>query len=284
MLTARVARNGTDYRIGVCSWSLRPRDSRSLCAALERVGIGTVQLALGPILDEQPGWTPDAFDELRRAGFEIASGMLAFPGEDYSTLETIRRTGGLRPDERWPASRDRAEAAARLAADHGVGLVTFHAGFLPVDRNDPLRPRMVERLRAVAGLFASRSVAVALETGQETAATLGEVLGDLGRDDVGVNFDPANMILYGMGDPVAALRTLAPAVRQIHVKDASPTEVTGTWGSEVPAGDGAVDWPGFFEVALALDPPLRFIIEREAGDNREPETIQARDLIARHLD
>jgi sugar phosphate isomerase/epimerase len=247
------------------------------------VGIGTVQLALGPILDEQPGWTPDAFDELRRAGFELASGMLAFPGEDYSTLETIRRTGGLRPDERWPASRDRAEAAARLAADHGVGLVTFHAGFLPVDRNDPLRPRMVERLRAVAGLFASRSVAVALETGQETAATLGEVLGDLGPDDVGVNFDPANMILYGMGDPVAALRTLAPGVRQIHVKDASPTDVAGAWGTEVPAGDGAVDWPGFFDVALALDPPVRFIIEREAGDNREPEIVQARDLVARFL-
>ena len=142
---------------------------------------------------------------------------------------------------------------------------------------------MVERLGTVADAFATRGVGIALETGQETAATLVEVLESLDRDTVGVNFDPANMVLYGMGEPVTALRQLAPHVRQVHVKDALPPEVPGTWGREVPAGEGVVDWPGFFEVARELDPPVAFVIERESGGERLDDVRAARDLILSHL-
>ncbi|HIA27537.1 MAG TPA: hypothetical protein EYN79_05370, partial [Planctomycetes bacterium] len=85
-------------------------------------------------------------------------------------------------------------------------------------------------------------VKLALETGQESAATLEGALEALGRSDVGVNFDPANMILYGMGNPVEALVRLAPRVAQIHIKDALASEVAGEWGSEVVVGTGEVDW------------------------------------------
>src|SRR6185369_16319577 len=106
------------------------------------------------------------------------------------------------------------------------------------------------------------------ETGQEKAPTLLGVLSELDCPNVGVNFDPANMILYGKGDPVESLRLLASHVRQIHVKDAFPTLKPGTWGREVPAGQGAVDWDAFFEAALALPRQVHFVIEREAGQDR----------------
>src|SRR5207244_3794505 len=105
----------------------------------------------------------------------ILSGMMAMKGEDYSTLESIRRTGGVRPDEHWPENLAAAAANARIASALGMRLVTFHAGFLPDDRADPTRRAMLDRLRAIADAFAQRDIAVALETGQETAGTLAAV-------------------------------------------------------------------------------------------------------------
>ena len=87
------------------------------------------------------------------------------------------------------------------------------------------------------------------------------------------------MILYGMGDPIDGLRLLADRTVQIHVKDALPAEVPGTWGSEVPVGSGAVDWSAFFDVVEAMDRPVDLVIEREAGDARVADIITARKLI-----
>jgi sugar phosphate isomerase/epimerase len=210
--------------------------------------------------------------------------MMSMTGEDYSTLESIRATGGVVPDATWPDNRRRARSLAALAAREGVPLVTFHAGFIPHDESDPRRAALLDRLREMCGIFGEAGVEVAFETGQETAETLVEALGAIGRGNLGVNFDPANMILYGMGDPVAALRRLAPAVRQVHVKDALPATTPGMWGTEVPAGKGAVPWDDFFEVALALPREVDFIIEREAGPNRLEDVAQARDMVARRLE
>jgi len=268
--------------IGVCSWSLRPRGPDHLAELLDGLGLRAVQLALVPLVEEPDLWA-GAVETLSAAGIHVASGMLAMAGEDYSTLETIRATGGVRPDGEWPANRQRAADVARVAGEAGLGLVTFHAGFLPQEHDDPLRRTMIERLRVVADGFAEHGVDVALETGQETAGTLAGVLAEIDRPAVGVNFDPANMILYGMGDPVRALDRLAPAVKQIHVKDAVPTDTPGTWGTEVVAGRGAVDWGAFFDVAASIRPEVPFVIEREAGADRLDDIAAARDLIERHL-
>ncbi len=266
----------------MCSWSLGPACPRELVRALRRVGIRSVQLALGPVIQEPAVWG-SAIGELRREGIEIVSGMMAMTGEDYSTLESIARTGGVRLDETWPANLAHAEAVASLAADEGIDLVTFHGGFIPEDRADPERAKLLERLRIVADIFAKRQLRLSFETGQETAQTLVEALDDLGCPNVGVNFDPANMILYGKGDPIDALRLLGPQVVQVHVKDAVPTTTPGTWGTEVPVGEGAVDWQAFFEVALALDPPVNFIIEREAGADPSADIPEARELIETYV-
>jgi sugar phosphate isomerase/epimerase len=249
---------------------------------LSDLGIQAVQLALVPLVDEPRAWA-GAVESLTAAGVHVASGMLAMAGEDYSSLDSIRRTGGVRPDADWPANERLCAEVARVAGEAGLGLVTFHAGFLPDDPDDPLRRTMIERLRVVADVFGDRGVGVAFETGQETADTLAGVLDALERPAVGVNFDPANMILYGKGDPVEALRRLAPAVKQIHVKDAIPTDDPGTWGMEMPVGRGIVDWAAFFEVALSISPPMSFIIERESGADRVADIAAARDLIERHV-
>ena len=261
--------------LGVCSWSLRPTSGADLVASVSRLGLPKIQLALGPVLED-----PEAFGtvvpRLRDAGVAIVSGMLEAVGEDYSTLETIKSTGGVRPDEHWPATLERARGVAALAAAEDLPLVTLHAGFIPHESGDPARTLVLDRLRTLAGVFGDHGVRVGLETGQETAATLLDALAELGHENVGVNFDPANMILYGMGDPVDALRLLADHVVQVHAKDATPTETPGTWGGEVPLGTGAVDWDRFLDVVATLDPLVDVVIEREAGEAREPDILAAR--------
>ena len=262
-------------RLGVCSWSLRPKTAADLVASVARLGLPKVQLALGPVL-EDPAAFGDVMPRLRDSGVRIASGMLEAVGEDYSTLETIKATGGVRPDEHWPATLERARGVAALAAAEGLSLVTLHAGFIPHESGDPARGIVIERLRTLADVFGGHGVRVGLETGQETAATLLDALDELGHENVGVNFDPANMILYGMGDPVESLRLLADHVVQVHAKDATPTETPGTWGSEVPLGTGAVDWSDFLDVVATLDRTIDVVIEREAGDARESDILAAR--------
>ena len=149
----------------------------------------------------------------------------------------------------------------------------------PHASDDPGREIVLERLEKVASAFAQRGIRIALETGQETAATLLDALADPRLTEVGVNFDPANMILYGMGDPVAGLEHLAGRVLQVHVKDALPAAATGVWGSEVPVGTGDVDWPSFFATVSNLPRPVDLLVEREAGDRRVEDISTALEFI-----
>jgi len=269
-------------RIGVCSWSLQPDSPADLIGKLQAAGIDCVQLALEPL--RSGAWHAErAIGELRDAGVEIRSGMMSMRGEDYSSLETIRKTGGVRPDAHWKHNLDAARANAALAKRIGIKLVTFHAGFLPHDRNDRERAKMLERLRAIIDAFTEQGVRVGFETGQENADTLHGVLEELGRDSAGVNFDPANMILYGMGDPIEALRKLAGRVLQAHVKDARKTNEPGTWGDEVRAGDGEVDWNAFFSVLHDEHNECDLMIEREAGGRRIADIAHAHKLVLGHL-
>lgn len=270
-------------QIGVCSWSLRPGSAEDLAKQVRACGLGAVQIALDPI--RRGDWPLEhTIAALHKGGVTILSGMMAMRGEDYSTLDSIRRTGGVRANEHWPENLAAARRNAIIARQLGIALVTFHAGFLPHDRSDPERGILIDRLREIAGVFASENVDVAFETGQETAQTLLEAVRDIGHPRVGVNFDPANMILYGMGDPVEAFAALAAHVRQIHIKDARPATTPGKWGMETPVGQGAVDWPAFLHQARQRTPQVNLVIERESGEHAIDDIRAAHALIRQLID
>ncbi len=266
-------------RLAVCSWSLGARDPRGLIARLQEVGLRRVQLALNPLIQEPEVWaaTPGL---LADAGIVIESGMMGTRGEDYSSLESIRRTGGVLLDEHWEENRRTAERIAELCEAQGIGRVSFHAGFIPHDVADATFDKVSARVLLITELFAERGVDVLLETGQETADSLSRFLDRVDRPNLGVNFDPANMILYGMGDPIAALRSLLPRVRQVHLKDALPASEPGQWGSEVPVGTGAVDWPTFLAVLEEGGYEGALVLEREAGAQRVEDLRAGADFIA----
>jgi len=265
-------------RLAVCSWSLQPATPHELVTRLQATGIPRVQLALNPLRESRA-----IFKEtemlLRESGITIVSGSFGCVGEDYSTLQSIRDTGGIAPDHTWSQNLVNIHSHAGQADELGLRLVTFHAGFLPHDQADPYFSKMLKRLEKVAGIFAAKDISVALETGQETGPLLAAVLQKLDYPTLGVNFDPANMILYDQGDPIEALRILGPWIRQVHIKDARRTTVPGTWGQEVVVGTGDVDWPRFFATLREIHFDGNFVIEREAGDQRIIDVCSAREVV-----
>jgi len=266
-------------RVAVCSWSLQPATPADLVAKLESTGIRRVQLALDP-LRESPGSWGQTADLFRQKGITTVSGMAGCVGEDYSTLDSIRATGGIAPDATWEQNRANIRATVGLAQQLGLKLITFHAGFLPHEETDPNFAKMLQRLAETADVFKAADITLGLETGQETASVLVQLLQKLQRPNVGVNFDPANMILYDKGDPIAALRTLGPWIRQVHIKDARRTKVPGTWGEEVVVGTGEVDWRAFFATLRELGFTGDLVIEREAGDQRVADIRAAKEAVA----
>jgi len=269
-------------RLGTTSWSLQPADPADLVRLVHATGLEAVQLGLTPCVRDRAAWA-GAVPALIEADVTLLSGMMQPIGEDYSTIERIKATGGIRPDGTWEANEATARAMAVLAANAGIGIVTMHAGFIPHDASDPERGVMVDRLRVLTDVFAAEGVHLALETGQESAETLQAALDEIDRPMLGVNFDPANMLLYGSGDPTRAMELLAPRITALHLKDAKPPSAPGEWGTETSLGQGDVDWDAFFTIARELPREVDAVIEREGGDRRVAEIREAVDFVRTHF-
>jgi L-ribulose-5-phosphate 3-epimerase len=174
-------------RIGVCSWSLQPSSPADLAQKVRSCGLDWVQLALDPL--RTGSWKVDETrHELDKQGIRVLSGMMAMKGEDYATLDSIRVTGGVRPDEHFEANLAAARDNAAIARDLGLSLVSFHAGFIPERNADPERAKILDRIREIVDVFGEAGVRVALETGQESEGGMSRALLDLRRPGAGVNF------------------------------------------------------------------------------------------------
>ncbi|MFN3166811.1 MAG: sugar phosphate isomerase/epimerase family protein [Phycisphaeraceae bacterium] len=260
--------------LAFCSWSTQPKCPNCLTANAQAIGISRVQLHLNPIFEQPDDWA-DAGRKLADAGVTIVSGMFTPKGEDYSTPATIRETGGVVPDHTWQDNLVAFHETARVAKALSLPAVSFHAGFIPEDDAE-VHDKLVERLQQLGDILKDTAGAdLLLETGQETAESLDRFLSAVDRDNVAVNFDPANMILYGMGDPIAAVAKLLPRIRQAHIKDATAPPSPGEWGAEVAVGTGEVNWEAFFKTLKQGGYQGDLVIEREAGDDRIGDIKQA---------
>lgn len=270
-------------RIGVCSWSFH-MPLKDVAAEMDKMGVKGIHLALGPFIHAD-GRHGDAESEetLAFVKAKIASGewklmstMIGTVGEDYSTLETIKKTGGIVPDEHWDENRAIVTRGAQLTKELGAKFMSLHAGFL--DESDPAAfEKYVSRVEWMRDEAAKYDVRIILESGQETAEDLVKFLERV--RGVGVNFDPANMILYAKGRPMEALRMLAPWIAQVHVKDAIETKTPGTWGAEVPWGQGQVGGAEFIAALEALEYTGNYVIEREGGTHRVIDIANAKKML-----
>ena len=279
--------------ISVCSWSYRLSAER-VAEEMTKSGVRHVHLALNPFVDPLaivPGTAGETENVAGTGGADsiakqrkdieeyLASGRWVISStlhnsryDDYSTLESIRRTGGVVPDEHWEENRRIIADVVKLTAEWKAPYMMLHAGF--IDHRDPVGYRkLTDRLKYVRDLCADAGIGLTLETGQETADDLAEMLTEV--PGIYVNFDPANMILYGKGDPVRAVGILAPWIRHVHVKDALYAKTPGEWGAEVEWTKGEVHADDFIAALDSVGYRGFLAVEREAGNNRAGDIAAA---------
>lgn len=205
------------------------------------------------------------------ADLTLVTVFAAYEGEDYADIPAVARTVGFVPRDTRAARLERTLAVSDFAAQLGVGSVACHIGFVPEDPGDADYVVVREMVRQVCDHAARHGQSFVLETGQEPAAVLRRFISDVDRANLGINFDPANLILYGTGEPIAALRELAPLVRSVHCKDGDwpVAGVEGALGVERPLGKGSVGIARFVETLgrLGFSGPLN--VERETEDQQE---------------
>ncbi len=249
--------------IGVCSWSLQMAP-QAIRQAMNQLDIRHIHLDLRPWCIDQ---SAEYLDFIRRADWTISSTMIGFPQEDYTTLDTIRVTGGIVPDACWDRNKEIFLSAVKVTAELKAKYLSAHIGF--IDHTDiEGAQKLLDRVRFMADQAASKGITLLMETGQETAEQLKQFLEQLNHPAIGVNFDPANMILYNQGNPIDAVDILGPWIRHVHIKDAKRTAVPGTWGSEVAWSRGDVQADRFIQKLRQAGYKGVLAIEREAGDQR----------------
>jgi sugar phosphate isomerase/epimerase len=204
------------------------------------------------------------------AGITLVTVFAAYEGEDYTDIPAVASTVGLIPAETRTARLAQTLAVSDFAAQLGVASIACHVGFVPEDAAHPDYVAVRQMVRQVCDHAARYGQSFALETGQEPAAVLLRFIRDVDRPNLRINFDPANLILYGTGEPIAALETLAPLVISVHCKDGDWPEpgVAGALGKERPLGKGSVGIARFVETlhTVGFRGPLN--VERET-DNQE---------------
>lgn len=263
------------HTIGICSWSLRASGIDELVRICGDLGVSHVQLALNPLLNLDESQRRDELARLRDAKLQLTAGMVGFPGEDYSSIASIRQTGGVMPDDLWPQRHELFHRALDLGKELGLDKITTHIGFIPSSA-DARYATILQRIEQIATLCSQRDIVLTMETGQERASELLQFLNDLPTKNVGANFDPANMLLYGSGDPIEAIGILGRHIHHVHVKDAIASDQPGIkWGDEVPFGSGQVDPHAFLNALKNVNYQGPLVIEREAGDNRVEDIRQA---------
>jgi L-ribulose-5-phosphate 3-epimerase len=254
--------------IGVCSWSLQVTSIPELKQFMDRLGIAVVQIACGD--PHHASWSegeamPAAAKE---AGLQMSGSMLGFPGEDYTTPQTIEKTGGFGDPATRPERLERFKWGLTRTKQLGLTDMMLHAGFIPEIGNAARKP-FLDTLTQVAELARQVGVTIAFETGQESAALLRRTLDDLKCPNLKVNFDPANMLLYDKDEPLKVIDLLAPDIRSVHLKDANRPRVKGAWGDEVPLGRGQTNTKEFVKALKRVGYRGPLCIEREVGTQLE---------------
>jgi sugar phosphate isomerase/epimerase len=254
--------------VGVMFWG--GKDPAETLRELKSLGVRCGQIGIpGDMKLEGAG---DAWKAaLDREGFVLVTVFSAYNGESYADIPTVQKTVGFIP----PATRAEREARTREVSDFaarlGVPGIATHIGFVPDDDSDPNYVAVRELVRRICDYAARRNQTFALETGQESAETLLRFFIDVNRENLRINFDPANMILYGTGDPIEALDVLGAHVVSVHCKDGDwpPKNQPGALGTEKPAGQGSVGMERFIQKLKQIGYKGALVIEREAHDPAE---------------
>ncbi len=253
-----------EREIGVLFWATP--DPQKILPTITSFGVRCAQLGIRGDLDlgAASAWNK----VLAAANLRITAVCAAYNGEDYADIPTVERTVGFVPPETRAEREQRTLRVSDFAAQVGAKGIAAHIGFVPHDPSHPNYIAVRDLVRRICDYTAKHNQTFALETGQESAPVLLSFIRDVNRANLGINFDPANMILYGTGDPIEALGVLGKHVLSVHCKDGNwpPKDDPKALGNEQPLGKGAVGISRFIAKLAEIGYKGPLTIEREGVD------------------
>ena len=272
-------------RIGWISYM--GEDPKGCLDRAKRLGFDNIQAGC-PTLDwDTEAKRPELKQMIADSGIDITAMFIGFKTEDYSSIARIHATGGFLMQEERKERREFAARIVDLAAYLELPGVAAHLGFIPDDEGDPDYAYLAGVVGEIANRCDNNGLKFSFETGQEKATTLKHFIDDVPAENIGVNFDPANMILYGSGEPMEAIEILGPYVLGVHAKDgkwAAPDVRGVEWGTETALGEGDVDFPKLIERLKFYGYKGAITIEREIeGDQQETDLVTAREMLEKLL-
>ena len=211
---------------------------------------------------------------LEAGGLRVVTAFAGFRGESYASIPVCAQTVGFVPRSFRDERERRTYRISAFARKLGIRGVAAHIGCLPEDPEAPDYRDVLALVQRVCDRCAENGQTFALETGQEPAGELLEFLRRVDRPNVGINFDPANMILYGSGEPLEALDMLKGQVLTVHCKDGTWPETPGEWGRETPLGEGNVGMAQYVRALRAIGYTGPLTIEREIVGKEQREDIR----------
>ncbi len=253
------------------------REPEAAIGKVQALELPTCQLSAWEMELLTPEMARRARQAADAAGVEITSLWAGWPGPKVWNLTEGPLTLGLVPATYRAVRIEALKRGADFAVSLGVPSITTHVGFIPENPNDPTYRELLIALWEVAGYCRARGLQFWFETGQETPVTLLRTIQDLeqmGLDNLGINLDPANLILYGKANPVDALDVFGRYVRGVHVKDGVYPTDGRRLGHEVPVGEGKVNFPVFIAKLKALGYQGALTIEREISGERQVADIR----------
>lgn len=223
--------------------------------------------------------------EILNGKIEISSFWCGWSGAAEWNFIDGPYTLGLVPDAYRANRVNELLNGADFAKELGARNLVTHVGFLPEQPESELYRGVLSAVRKVASYCQQIGIGFNFETGQETPVTLMRAISDLGLDNLGINLDPANLILYGKGNPVDALDIFGDKIKGVHVKDGDyPTGTFRELGKERVVGEGTVNYPVFLPKLLKNGYTGDLYIEREiSGDQQIIDIRKTIDYVKNYL-
>lgn len=212
-------------------------------------------------------------DASKKSNVEISAFWCGWTGPQVWDFYDGQITLGLVPVEYRQMRVEQLCAGADFANKLGITDVITHMGFIPENPNDPNFNSFCVAVRTVSEYLKKNGQNLLFETGQETPVTMLRCFEKVGTDNLFVNLDTANVILYGKANPVDALDVFGKYVRNIHAKDGFYPTNGHDLGEEVRIGDGKADFERLFKKLKELDYHRYVTIEREIDGNKQTEDI-----------
>jgi len=245
------------------------------------LGVPSIQLHTPHAAGRTPQAAEKFLRQLDECGIELTCVFGGFDGESYADIPTVEKTIGLVPVATRSARLVEMKEISDFTRLLGCNTIGLHIGVVPHDTQSREYADVIEVTRQICDHAQYNEQNVHLETGQESADALMSFISDSQRNNLFITFDPANMILYVMGEPIPALRQVGSHVRSVHCKDATWSDQPGkTWGCEVPLGQGQVDMRAYLTTLKEIGYRGPLTIEREIPQDRERQKTEIQHATA----